>query len=214
MTTSRRFRPTPQPKGLSARADLRRICGRPRAWGPTAVCALEDAYHGLLIGPCDEAISGQEEDGCRLVFKMFVTIDEGLDCTYAEWVRHFRGAVHEASARDKKSEVTEPYEFAEAEQAAQAGTPISLDEGRFIERQDEGWVVVEPPASCLFEVERFVWSNDEALVFKSPATARTAYQRAREYEEGRKTRYREAMAGLGRPLHGRSRYEEETSLGN
>src|SRR5205823_496099 len=28
------------------RADVRRICGRPWAWGCTGVCALEDAYHG------------------------------------------------------------------------------------------------------------------------------------------------------------------------
>jgi hypothetical protein len=75
--------PNPTPEELeSVRADLRRICGRPWAWGCTTVCALEDAYHGLLIGPCDEAISGQEEGACRLIFKMFVTQAEGLDCTY------------------------------------------------------------------------------------------------------------------------------------
>ena len=51
------------------------------AWGCTTVGALEDAYHGLLIGPCDEETSDQEEGACRLVFKMFVSMAEDLDCT-------------------------------------------------------------------------------------------------------------------------------------
>ena len=42
------------------------------------MCALEDAYNGLLIGPCDEAIADQEQGACPLVFKMFVTMAEGL----------------------------------------------------------------------------------------------------------------------------------------
>ena len=43
----------------------------------------------------------EEEGACRLVFKMFVTMAEGLDCTYDQWVRLFRGAVHEAGRNFK-----------------------------------------------------------------------------------------------------------------
>jgi len=143
---------------------------------------------------------------------MFVTIEEGLDCTYAEWVRHFRGAVHEAAALGERGGGTESCQLAEAAQAARTGAPISLEGGRLMERRDEGWVIVDPPASCLVEVERIVWSNREPLVFETPIAAWTAYLQAREYEEGRKTRYRGALTRLGRPLLGPSRYEEEMSL--
>ena len=59
-----------------------------------------------------------------------------------------------------------------------------------------------------------MWSSDEPLVFDTPAGALAAFLRAREHEEGRKKRYREAMIRLGRPLQGSSRYEGECSLGN
>ena len=92
--------------------------------------------------------------------------------------------------------------------------PILLEEGRRIERRDEGWIIVDSSAGCLFEIERCMWSSDEPLVFDTPAGALGAFLRAREHEEGRRRRYREAMIRLGRPLQGPSRYEEETSRGN
>jgi hypothetical protein len=72
-----------------------------------------------------------------------------------------------------------------------------------------GWVIAAPSASYLWEVERFVWSKDEPLVFETPAAALAAYREAREFEDGRKRRYREAMSRLGRPVLGLSRYEED-----
>jgi hypothetical protein len=80
--------------------------------------------------------------------------------------------------------------------------------------REEGWVIVDPSAGCLFEVERCMWSSDKPLVFDTPAGALAAFLRARENEEGRKRRYREAMIRLGRPLQGPLRYEEELSLGS
>jgi hypothetical protein len=207
--------PDPTPGELeTVRADLRRICARPWGWGCTHVCALEDAYHGLLIGPCDEPIADQEEGACRLVFKMFVTMAEGLDCSYEEWVRLFRGDVHEAAASEKKVEVTDSCRPTEPQWAAVTGAPIPLEDGHRIERRDVGWVVVDPSAGCLFEIERHVWSPDEPLVFATPAEALRALLQAREQEEGRKKRYRKAMISLGRPLQRPSRYEEESFLGN
>ena len=161
------------------------------------MCALEHAYHGLPIEPRDEAICGQEEGACRLVLNMFVTIDEGLDCTYAEWVRLVRQAVDDAAALDEKGEVLESCRLAEAEQAARAGMPISLEEGGRIERRDEGWIIVDPSAGCLFEIERCMWSSDEPRVFDTPAGAVAAFLRAQAYCESRKRRYRESMIRLG-----------------
>jgi hypothetical protein len=207
--------PDPTPEELeTVRADLRRICGRPWAWGCTHVCALEDAHHGLLIGPCDEPVAEQEAGACRLVFKLLVTMAEGLDCTYDEWVRLFRLDVHEAAASEKKVAVTDSCQPTEAQWAAVTDAPIPLEDGHRIERRDVGWVVVDPSADCLFEIERHVWSPDEPPVFATPAEAPGALLRAREQEESRKRRYREAMISLGRPLHRPSRYEEESFLGS
>ena len=88
------------------------------------------------------------------------------------------------------------------------------ERARRIEHRDEGWVIVDPSAGCLFEIERCMWSSDEPLVFDTPARALAAFLRAREYEEGRKRRDREAMIRLGRPLQEPSQYEEESSLAN
>jgi len=101
----------------------------------------------------------------------------------------------------------------EAEQTTPTGAHISLEGGRLIERRDEGWVVVDHSASCLVEVKRIVWPNHEPLVFETPTGAWTPYREPREYEEGRKRRYGEALTRLGRPLLGPSRNEEETALG-
>ncbi len=57
-------------------------------------------------------------------------------------------------------------------------------------------------------------SHDEPLVFDTPAGALATSQRAWEYEESQKTRHREAMIRLERPLAGASRYEEEISIAN
>jgi hypothetical protein len=115
---------------------------------------------------------------------------------------------------DENGEVPESCRLPEAEQVARTGMPISLEKGRRIERLNEGWVIVDPSAGCLFEIERCMWSSDEPLVFDTPAGALAALLRAREYEEGRKKRYRPAMIRLGRPVQGPSRYEEESLLGN
>ena len=86
---------------------------------------------------------------------------------------------------------------------------IPLEGDCRIERRDAGWVIAASPASYLAEIERSLWSNDEPLVFETPDAALAAYRRAREYEDGRKRRDREAMSRLGRPVLGRSRYEED-----
>jgi hypothetical protein len=60
----------PTPEDLEvARIELKRICWRPWVWRSTTVCALADAYYCLLIRPCDEAISDQEEAACGLVLR-------------------------------------------------------------------------------------------------------------------------------------------------
>jgi hypothetical protein len=207
--------PDPKPEEPeSIRAGIRRICGRPWAWGRTTVCALEDVHHGLLVRPCDEAISDQETGACRLVFKVFATINEGLDYTYEEWARLFRGEVHEAAALNERREVTEPCQIAESVPAAQSDAAISHEAVYRIERRDEGWVIVSPLALSLPEVERSIWSSDKPLAFDAPVGALEAFLQARPHEEGRKRRYREAMIRLGRPLQGPSRYEQGSPLEN
>jgi hypothetical protein len=202
--------PDPLPGELEvARDHLRRICGRPRAWGPTFVGVLEDSYHGLLIGPCDEATSRREEEACRLVHAIRITSNEGIDCTYPEWLQFFREAVREAAALCEAPAPPGRRPHAETDRPGSSDGVITLEGDRRIERGRAGWVIAAPPACYLAEIERSLWSNDDPLVFETPAAALAAYRRARGYEEGRKRRYREAMNRLGRPVLGRSRYEED-----
>jgi hypothetical protein len=201
----------PTPEALeSIRNDLRRICERPRAWSRTTVCTLEDSFHGLLIGPCEELIAQQEEEACRLVFKMYVTWTESIDCTYPEWVRLFRRAAKEASTRDESCGILNPRQVKVAERASRSSVPVPIGDGCRVERRRPGWVIVDAEGSCLNEVERFVWSRDEPLFFRTQAAARAAYLRARGFAEERRRRYRASMNRLGRPLRGPSRYEEST----
>jgi hypothetical protein len=201
--------PDPAPEELEvARDHLRRICGRPRAWGSTHVSVLEDSYHGLLIGPCDEATSRREE-ACRLVHAILITWDEEIDCTYPEWVQSFREAVHEAANRRDEPVSLGLHRLTKMDLLGSSGGVIPLEGDCRIERRDAGWVIATSSATYLAEVERFMWSNDEPLVFETPTAAGAAYWQAREYEDGRKRRYREARSRLGRPVVGRSRYEED-----
>ncbi len=192
-----------------ARDHLRRICGRPRAWGPTLVGVLEDSYHGLLIGPCDEATSRWEGEDCRLVHPIHITSDEGIDCTYLEWVQFFREAAREAAAWREEPAPPGHHPLANTDHPGSSDGVIPLEGDCRIERLDAGWVIAASSASYLAEVERSLWSNDEPLVFETPDAALAAYRQARVYEDGRKRRYREAMSRLGRPVLGRSRYEED-----
>jgi hypothetical protein len=196
------------------RNHLRRICGRLRAWSRTTVCVLEDSFQGLLIGPCDESVAQQEDEACRLVFKMYVTWTESIDCTYPEWIRLFRHATQDASACDESCSNLNPRQVNLAERVSPSRIPVAIEDGCHAERRRSGWVIVDAEGSCLNEVERFVWSRDEPLFFNTQAVAHAAYLRARGFAEGRKSRYREAMIRLGRPLQGLSRHEEESSLGN
>jgi hypothetical protein len=202
--------PDPAPGELEvARDHLRRICGRPQAWGRTLVGVLEDSYHGLLIGPCDEATARREEEACRLVHAIHVTSEEGIDCTYPEWVRSFREAAHEAAAQPEEPALPGDQQLPETDHPGPSGGVIPLEGDCRIERRDAGWIIAASSASYLAEVERFLWSNDEPLVFETPAEALAAFRQAREHEAGRRRRYREAMNRLGRPVLGCSRYEEE-----
>ena len=168
-----------------------------------------DAYHGLLIGPCDEATSRREWEDCRLVHAIHITSDETIDCTYPEWVKFFREAAREAAAQREERVPPGHQPLAKTDHPGSSSGVIPLAGDCRIERGHAGWVIAAPPACYLAEVERSLWSNDEPLVFETPTAAGVAYWQAREYEDGRKRRYREAMSRLGRPVLGRSRYEED-----
>jgi len=198
----------------SFRNHLRRICGRPRAWSHTTVYVIEDSFHGLLIGPCDELIAQQEEEACRLVFKMHLTWTETIDCTYQEWIRLFRHATQDASTCDESCSILNPRQENVAEWVSPTRILVAIEDRCRVERHRSGWVIVDAEENCLNEVERFVWSRDEPLFFNTQAVAHAAYLRARGFAEARKSRYREAMIHLGRPLQGLSRHEEESSLTN
>jgi hypothetical protein len=173
----------------SIRNHLRRICGRPRAWSRTTVCALEDSFQGLLIGPSDELIAQQEEEACRLVFKVYLTWTESIDCAYPEWIRLFRHATQEAATRDESCSILNPCQVNAVERVSPRRILVAIEDGCRVERRRRGWVIVDAEGSCLNEVERFLWSRDEPLFFNTKAVALVAYLRARRFANGRKSRY-------------------------
>jgi hypothetical protein len=115
------------------------------------------------------------------------------------------------AAAARREEPTPPghQPLAKTDHPGSSGGVIPLAGDCRIERLDAGWVIAASSAPYLGEVERSLSSNDEPLVFETPAAALAAYRQAREYEDGRKRRYLEAMSRLGRPMLGRSCYEED-----
>jgi hypothetical protein len=163
--------------------------------------------YGLLVGPCDEVAADREEKACRLVSKLYVTVEEGIDCTYSEWRQRFRRTVHTASARLEDSKIRSPTQVRDAARAALIGEVLPQIDGCRIERRSQGWIIANESGHSLFDVERLIYSNDEPLVLESPEAAQAAYWRALEYEEGRKKRYRRVMARWGRPLRASACYD-------
>lgn len=61
---------------------------RSRPVDDTFHCGIEDEYHGLLVGPCDEDAANQEAE-CRFIVEISAARD-ALDCSYREWTKHFK----------------------------------------------------------------------------------------------------------------------------
>jgi hypothetical protein len=119
------------------------------------------AAHGSSMGTSEDRIGRSRADRrlwtsvrtLRIFSEKFVTMAEGLDCTYEELVWLFRGAVHEATALVEDGEDIKSYQRAERQESAQTGAPISLEHGRRVERPDYGGVIVSPSAGCLVDAE-------------------------------------------------------------
>src|SRR5262249_8916572 len=81
------------------RRTLREVTGRPEPQEPELVPALDNGYHGLLVGPCAPEDAAREGGLCPLVAEVGVpgAGPDDFDCSYEEWVRLFREEVVRAA---------------------------------------------------------------------------------------------------------------------
>jgi hypothetical protein len=164
---------------------------------------IDDSYHGLCVGPCDPETAAAEASKCRLVCEIGVTDAEDFECSYQEWVDHFRDAAHSAAVEREQSG-QEVRWTGELMKQVHVATTAGLDDGTRIERQQNGWVVVDRYGSYLMDPEDAAWvadADDEdlpALVFENPEEAYVAYLRSCAVGDAREGRREEALKRLGR----------------
>jgi hypothetical protein len=164
---------------------------------------FDDSYHGLTVGPCDPATAAAEARACPLVSEIGVTDAEDFECSYEEWVTHFRDAVHHAGDEREQSgqEVSWTGEMMKRVQLA---ITAGLEDGTRIEHEPDGWVVIDRQGFYLHDPNDAAWvadADDEkmpAAVFDSPEDAYVAYLRSCAVGKAREQRREEAMKRLGR----------------
>ena len=160
---------------------------------------LDDSYHALLVGPCDDATAEKEEE-CRLVHKIS-TSEDNFNCTYEEWVEHFRDDVRKAAEQPLPEIDIDEDELVEQVRLAQTS---GLENGIRIERRGDHWIVVDSHG-VLIDAEESAWASvddDEddfqPATFNSPEDAYRGYVRSLRAGKARSQRYVEAMKRLGR----------------
>ncbi|MCY2987845.1 MAG: hypothetical protein NTY19_08285 [Planctomycetota bacterium] len=164
---------------------------------------IDDSYHGLTVGPCDPETAAAEASKCPFVCEIGVTDAEDFECSYQEWVEQLRDAAHRAAVeRDQSGQ--EVRWTGELMKQVHVATTAGLDDGTRIERQQNGWVVVDRYGYFLMDPEDAAWvadADDEdmpALVFGNPEEAYVAYLRSCAVGDARERRRDEALKRLGR----------------
>ena len=164
---------------------------------------IDDSYHGLTIGPCDAETAAAEASQCHLVCEIGVTDAEDFECSYQQWVEHFRDATQRAAGEHEPTG-QEVRWTGELMKQVHVATTAALEDGTKIERQRDGWVVVDRYGYFLMDPEDAAWvadADDEdlpALVFGDPEEAYVAYLRACAVGDARERRREAALKRLGR----------------
>ncbi|MBP90282.1 MAG: hypothetical protein CMJ64_26855 [Planctomycetaceae bacterium] len=158
---------------------------------------IEDEYHGLLIGPCDEVAAEQEAD-CRFIVEISAAKD-GFDCSYTEWIDHLREDVHRIADQHEVVPVVVPGEDKESIRAAinQAQSAGLMDGTRIVSR-DDGWGVVDEDGYFLEDPNVAAWVHEDdedlpAMVFSTAEEAYSAYRRSCAAGKARMRRREEAL---------------------
>ena len=165
-------------------------------------CGIEDEYHGLLVGPCNEEAAHQEAD-CRFIVEIS-TAEDVFDCSYTEWVAHFRNDVRSIADKHKVIPVVVPDEDEAASLAAiKKAQSTGLSDGTRIVSREGGWLVVDDGGYFLEDPNGAVWVPEDdadlpAMVFSTAEKAYAAYRRSCAVGEARKRRREEALKRLGR----------------
>ena len=173
-----------------------------RSVDDTFHCGIDDEYHGLLVGPCDEVAAEQEAD-CRFIAEISAAND-AFDCSYTEWVEYFRNDVRSIADKHSVVPVVVPDEDEAATLAAiKQAQSTGLSDGTRIVSREGGWLVLNDRGYLLEDPNAAVWvpEDDEdlpAMFFSTAEQAYVAYRRSCAVGEARKRRREEALKRLGR----------------
>jgi len=185
--------------------NVRRVGGADPDDEPTILSALEDCYHDLLIGPCEPELSIAEAD-CPLVFEVGVSEEDEFDCTYAEWVEHFRDSVHKAAEEGFPPGMPTgaAEELPDSSESLDRVQARALENDIRIEPRRDGWVVIDIFDSFLVDPGDAAWVVDEddpdmpPMIFRTEEAAFHAWEVAQQVAHERAKRREEALRRLGR----------------
>ncbi len=173
-----------------------------RSVDDTFHCGIEDEYHGLLVGPCNEDAAHQEAD-CRFIVEISAAND-AFDCSYCKWTEHFREDVRRIADQHEVLPVVVPGEDKESMRAAiKQAQSTGLSDGTRIVSGQGGWLVVDDGGYFLEDPNGAVWVPEDdtdlpAMVFSTAEEAYASYRRSCAVGEARKRRREEALKRLGR----------------
>ncbi len=173
-----------------------------RSVDDTFHCGIEDEYHGLLVGPCDEVAAEQEAD-CEFIVEISAAND-AFDCSHSEWTEHFREDVRRIADQHEVVPVVVPGEDKESMRAAiKQAQSTGLSDGTRIVSGQGGWLVVDDGGYFLEDPNGAVWVPEDdaelpAMVFSTVEKAYAAYRRSCAVGVARKRRREEALKRLGR----------------
>jgi hypothetical protein len=167
--------------------------------------ALEDTYHGIIVGPCDPAAAVS----CRLLRAFWIAGSDSFDVAYGDWEKLFRRNVLRAAA-EPPAAVPEPASVLSVEQriacehARVRNTALDLGGGHRTEPCNGGWIVVDGHDSFLAGIENAAWTCDRddesfpALRFAGPQEAWAALMRSEAAATARARRRKSALRLLQR----------------
>lgn len=170
---------------IAARQTLARLLGLPVPDEDGLYPALDDLYHGLVVGPCSptEAGAWQESPWVRVVG----LTEPGCDCDYATWTVSLSRAVP-----------PHPFELAPPSAGIGPEPPGQVT----IERCDDAWVVRDEDGSYWCDLIENGWAaapadgGTPALTFPTEAAARSGFAQADRMYRERERRRENALAKI------------------
>ena len=166
------------------------------------VTGFEDAYHSLLVGPCDEETAQREAERCRYVEEIAVADECDFECSYEEWSEHLKNDARRAAEKKLHPHKAEDVDRDEVRRVQEEGFP----DGTRIKARRDGWIVVDRLGFLLNNSDTASWVAEDAeaeedlqaLAFPTPEAAYAAYRCSKAVAKARTQRRKAALERLGK----------------